>query len=206
MRIRNPEAVNEVPVLVVVMFSLKPPEEQPAITAPMMSSRPAHPSPLSVRALLCCRNPGLPGGGAFAMRRLVPDVVSNQQQLLTLPRTTLVRDAAKAMRERHVGAVLVSVDGRLEGIFTERDMVNRVVAEGRDLDRTTLADVMTANPDTASPNDTAIAALRRMQDGGYRHLPIVDRGRLVGIVSRRDFHGEEKARLDEESGLWAKIG
>jgi CBS domain-containing protein len=140
------------------------------------------------------------------MRKLVPDVVSNQQQLLALPRTATVRAAAQAMRERHVGAVLVAADGRLEGIFTERDMVNRVVAEGRNPDQTTLAEVMTADPDTASPNDTAITALRRMQDGGYRHLPIVDRGRLVGVVSRRDFHGEEKARLDEESGLWEKIG
>jgi len=140
------------------------------------------------------------------MRRLVPDVVTDQQQLLALPRVTSVRAAAQAMRERHVGAVLVAADGRLEGIFTERDMVNRVVAEGRDPDQTTLAEVMTADPDTASPSDTAIAALRRMQDGGYRHLPVVDRGRLIGIVSRRDFHGEEKARLDEESGLWEKIG
>jgi CBS domain-containing protein len=140
------------------------------------------------------------------MRRLVPDVVTDRQQVLALPRATSVRAAAQAMRERHVGAVLVAADDRLEGIFTERDMVNRVVAEGRDPDQTTLADVMTADPDTASPNDTAIAALRRMQDGGYRHLPVVDRGRLIGIVSRRDFHGEEKARLDEESGLWEKIG
>lgn len=139
------------------------------------------------------------------MRRLVPDVVNNQQ-LLALPRTTSVRAAARAMRERRVGAVLVVADGRLEGIFTERDMVNRVVAESRDPDVTTLAEVMTAEPDTAAPHTTAIEALRRMQDGGYRHLPIVDRGRLVGIVSRRDFQGEEKARLDEESGLWAKIG
>ncbi len=139
------------------------------------------------------------------MRRLVPDVVSNQQ-LLALPRTTAVRAAARAMRERRVGAVLISADDRLEGIFTERDMVTRVVAEGRDPDHTTLGDVMTADPDTAPPNTTVIEALRRMQDGGYRHLPIVDRGRLVGIVSRRDFHGEEKARLDRESGLWEKIG
>jgi CBS domain-containing protein len=140
------------------------------------------------------------------MRKLVPDVVGNQQQLLALPRTSSVRAAAQAMRERHVGAVLISADDRLEGIFTERDMVNRVVAEGRDPDRTTLAEVMTADPDSIAPTATAIEALRRMQDGGYRHLPIVDRGRLVGIVSRRDIHGEEKARLDEESGLWEKIG
>ena len=139
------------------------------------------------------------------MRRLVPDIVNNQQ-LLELPPTATVRGAALAMRERHVGAVLVTTDGRLRGIFTERDMVNRVVAEGRDPDSTTLAEVMTADPDTMAPGATAIEALRRMHDGGYRHLPIVDQGRLVGIVSRRDFHGGEKARLDDESDLWTKIG
>ena len=139
------------------------------------------------------------------MRKVVPDVVSNQE-LLELPPAATVRSAACAMRERRVGAVLVTTDGHLEGIFTERDMVNRVVAEGRDPDHTTLAEVMTADPDTITPSTTAIEALRRMNDGGYRHLPIVDRGRLVGIVSRRDFHGDEKARLDDESDIWKKIG
>jgi CBS domain-containing protein len=139
------------------------------------------------------------------MRRVVPDIVNNQQ-LLELPSTATVRGAALAMRERHVGAVLVTADGHLDGIFTERDMVNRVVAEGRDPDQTTLAEVMTADPDTIAPTTTAIEALRLMNDGGYRHLPIVERGRVVGIVSRRDFHGDEKARLDDESDLWKKIG
>jgi len=139
------------------------------------------------------------------MRRVVPDVVSHQQ-LLELPPTATVRSAARAMRERHVGAVLVTTDSRLDGIFTERDMVNRVVAEGRDPDQTTLANVMTANPDTIAPTTTAIEALRLMNDGGYRHLPIVEQGRVVGIVSRRDFHGDEKARLDDESDIWKKIG
>jgi CBS domain-containing protein len=139
------------------------------------------------------------------MRRVVPDVVSNQQ-LLELPPTATVRSAVLAMRERHVGAVLVTTDSRLDGIFTERDVVNRVVADGRDPDQTTLAEVMTANPDTIAPTTTAIDALRLMNDGGYRHLPIVERGRVVGIVSRRDFHGNEKARLDDESDLWKKIG
>jgi CBS domain-containing protein len=139
------------------------------------------------------------------MRRVVPDIVNNQQ-LLELPPTATVRTAALAMRERHVGAVLVTTDGHLDGIFTERDMVNRVVAEGRDPDRTTLAEVMTADPDTIAPTTTAIEALRLMNDGGYRHLPIVERGRVVGIVSRRDFHGDEKARLDDESDLWKRIG
>jgi CBS domain-containing protein len=137
-------------------------------------------------------------------RRIIPDVV-HDQDLLRLPPTATVREAAREMRARHVGAVLVVAAERLEGIFTERDVVNRIVAEGIDPDRTQLAEVMTRNPDTIGPNDTALEALRRMQDGGYRHLPVVDGGRLVGIVSRRDFGGDEKARLDSETKLWERV-
>ena len=137
-------------------------------------------------------------------RKIIPEVV-HDQTLLHLPATATVREAACAMRTRHVGAVLVVGGDRLEGIFTERDMVNRVVAEGLDPDGTKLAEVMTKNPDTVRPNDTALVALRRMQDGGYRHLPVVDNGHLVGIVSRRDFDGDEKARLDTETKLWERV-
>jgi CBS domain-containing protein len=138
------------------------------------------------------------------VRRLIAEVIGNQQ-LLTLPRTASVRDAARAMRERHVGSVLIAAADRLEGIFTERDMVFRVVAEGRDPDATALADVMTADPDVLPPQASALDALRRMQDGGYRHLPIIESGRIVGIVSRGDFRGLELDRLDEETGLWERL-
>jgi len=137
-------------------------------------------------------------------RKIIPEVV-HDQDLLQLPSSATVREAARRMRTRHVGAVLVVSGERLEGIFTERDVVNRVVAEGLDPDGTTLATVMTTNPDTIAPTDTAITALRRMQDGGYRHLPVVDHGHLVGIVSRRDFDGDEKARLDTETKLWERV-
>ena len=137
-------------------------------------------------------------------RKIIPEVV-HDQDLLQLPSSATVREAARRMRTRDVGAVLVVSGERLEGIFTERDVVNRVVAEGLDPDGTTLATVMTTNPDTIAPTDTAITALRRMQDGGYRHLPVVDHGHLVGIVSRRDFDGDEKARLDTETKLWERV-
>jgi CBS domain-containing protein len=64
---------------------------------------------------------------------------------------------------------------------------------------------MTSNPDTMTPGKTAIEALRMMQDGGYRHVPVVDGGTLVGVVSHGDFRGLEHARLDEETGLWERI-
>jgi CBS domain-containing protein len=110
------------------------------------------------------------------------------------------------MRDRRVGAVLVTEgDCRLVGIFTGRDAVHRVLAEGKSAPRTTLEEVMTPNPDTVPPGKIAIEALRLMEDGHYRHLPIVDDGKVVGIVSRFDFSGIELDRLDEETGLWERL-
>lgn len=139
------------------------------------------------------------------VRRLIPDVV-HDQDLLKLPGSATVRAAAQRMKSRRVGAVLViDADDRLAGIFTERDMVNRVVAESRDPDTTALSEVMTRRPSTIGPDASAIEALRIMNDGGFRHLPIVKNGRLVGIVSRRDFFGVEKARLEDEGHIWRRI-
>ena len=132
-------------------------------------------------------------------RRIVPDVIG-QQQLVMLPSTATVREAAICMSERQVGAVLVTRDGALEGIFTERDLLHRVVAPGRDPNGTRLVEVMTKNPDTIEADDYAIEALSRMSERGYRHLPVLDQGRLVGIVSRRDFLGEEIILVEEEYG------
>jgi CBS domain-containing protein len=91
------------------------------------------------------------------------------------------------------------------GIFTGRDAVHRVLAEGKSAARTKLAEVMTRDPDTMPPGKTAIEALRLMEDGRYRHVPIVEGGKVVGIVSRFDFSGIELDRLDEETGLWERI-
>jgi CBS domain-containing protein len=109
------------------------------------------------------------------------------------------------MRDWNVGAVLITDDGRLTGIFTERDMINRVVACEREPKTTPLAEVMTAGPSTISPKATALEALRLMEDGGYRHLPVVAGKHLVGIVSRRDFFGSEKAQLESETSLWQRL-
>jgi CBS domain-containing protein len=109
------------------------------------------------------------------------------------------------MRKNNVGAVLIVEDEALKGILTVNDMTYRVIAEGRDPDKTLLGEIMTPDPDTVGSDTTAIEALRLMQDGDYRHLPVVDGGRILGLVSRRDFHGVEKARLDDETALWERI-
>jgi CBS domain-containing protein len=133
------------------------------------------------------------------------DIVRHQDPL-TLPPQATVKEACRCMRERRVGAILVTEgDRRLVGIFTGRDAVHRVLAEGRSAARTELSAVMTRNPTTMPPGKTAIEALRLMEDGRYRHVPIVDQGKVVGIVSRFDFSGLELDRLDEETGLWERI-
>lgn len=119
-----------------------------------------------------------------------------------LPPAATVQEACRRMRDRRIGAILVVEENRLVGLFTGRDAVARVLAEGRDPAATMLADVMTNGPDTLKPGAMAIEALRMMQDGGYRHMPVVDGCRVVGIVSLGDFSGLEKARLDEETGFW----
>lgn len=135
------------------------------------------------------------------------DEIVKDQRPVTLPATAVVQDACRRMRDRRVGAVLVTdIDGRkLVGIFTGRDAVARVLADGRDPERTTLAEVMTPAPACMEPGGTAIEALRLMQDGGFRHVPVVDTGKVVGIVSHGDFRGLERARLDEETGLFERI-
>jgi CBS domain-containing protein len=137
--------------------------------------------------------------------RTVSDIVRDQDPVMLQPSAT-VRQACQRMRDYRVGAVLVTEsDRRLLGIFTGRDAVHRVLAEGKSAARTKLAEVMTSAPATMPPGKTAIEALRLMEDGRYRHVPIVEDGKVVGIVSRFDFSGLELDRLDEETGLWERI-
>lgn len=112
--------------------------------------------------------------------------VMEKKKLLTAPPETTVRKAAELMAQRQVGAVMVIEEGRLVGIFTERDAVFRVVARGLDSQTTALADVMTAAPKTIAPDKSFGYALLVMHENGFRHLPVIENGELVGVVSARD--------------------
>jgi CBS domain-containing protein len=138
------------------------------------------------------------------VRKVVPDVV-HDQRLLKLPPQATVREAAQRMAQRDVRSVLVMEDGRLLGIFTGTDLICRVVAVGLDPNHTLLAKVMTANPRTVSAGQTALEALLCMHNGGFRHLPVVENGEVVGILSRRDFSGYEKEVLDERAHREGKL-
>jgi CBS domain-containing protein len=139
----------------------------------------------------------------MAIRR-IKDVI-RRDEIYHLSQQDTVRAAADLMKARKCGSVLITAGEALIGIFTERDVVFRVVAEGRDPTKTRLSEVMTANPVTVAPHEPAISALRLMEDSGFRHLPVVDDGRILGVVSRRDFAGEDKARLEDERHIWEKV-
>jgi len=132
--------------------------------------------------------------------------IVKDQLPLTMAASQTVQHACQRMMERRVGAVLVTDrKHRLVGIFTGRDAV-RALAQCKDSAQTTLAAAMTPNPRTIAPEHTAIDALRAMSDGGYRHLPIVADGKILGIVSRGDFKGMELDRIEDETHLWERIG
>lgn len=135
--------------------------------------------------------------------RTMAEMVRHQNPL-AMPPGASVQEACAAMHARRVGAVLVVEEGRLAGIFTGRDAV-LCLARGMDAARTSLGQVMTANPTTLGPRDRAIEALRLMNDGGFRHLPVADGGRVLGIVSRYDFRTDEHGRMDEETGYFEVI-
>jgi len=131
--------------------------------------------------------------------------IIKDQKPPVLSASETVQQACRHMRERRVGSALVIDDQRrLAGIFTGRDAV-RLLAEGNNAAQTPLARAMTPNPITITPDARAIDALRAMSDGGFRHLPVLEEGRLWGIVSRGDFTGMEIDRLDEETHLWECI-
>jgi CBS domain-containing protein len=128
--------------------------------------------------------------------RPVRDFLARDVLLKASPEES-ARDAAIGMAAHHCGAVLVCRDDTLIGIFTERDLVARVVAMGRDLD-TPLLEVMTANPDTIKAEAPIIDAIRQMNEFGYRHLPVVEDDRILGILSIRDLPVAELALAQPE--------
>ena len=110
------------------------------------------------------------------------------------------------MRDRKTAQVIVVHGGRLIGIFTERDAVYRVMAEGRDAKAVTLAEVMTAHPQTIAPGKPVGLALLMMYDGGFRHVPVVSHGKPVGVISARDALGPELQEFESELERRKRIG
>jgi CBS domain-containing protein len=130
-----------------------------------------------------------------------------KQTVLTAAAETTVAEAARLMKQRQLGAVMiVRDDGGLLGIFTERDALFRVLAEGRDPKATSLAEVMTARPQTIAPDKPFGHALLMMYEGGFRHVPVVELGKPIGMVSARDALGPELQEFESEVQRRTRIG
>jgi len=116
----------------------------------------------------------------------IADIIDHQD-IAHLPGNCSIRDAGRYMVEHGVGSVLVIDDNKLRGIFTERDALRIFVATRRNADHTNVEDVMTENPVTLTPDSTRDDALKAMDDGNFRHLPVIDdKGNVLGVVSQRD--------------------
>ncbi len=111
--------------------------------------------------------------------------IMERRKFLTAPPTMSVREASEMMAKKQVGAVLVVEQGRLLGIFSERDAVFRVIARGLDPQATKLVQVMTREPKTVKPSNTFGYAMTLMHENGFRHLPVIEDGKPIGIVSAR---------------------
>ena len=124
----------------------------------------------------------------------------NDRDVITATPLVTAREAAKLMTRRRVGAVVVVDGGRVVGMFSERDLMTRVVAAERDPDRTTLGEVMTPAPQTVTPEDRVETVIAWMLSGRFRHLPVLDGPHLAGIVSQGDVVAFLQGRLglDEE--------
>lgn len=119
---------------------------------------------------------------AHTARLLVRDVI-------TVAPSMTVAEAARAMRDNRIGAVIVAKDERPVGIFTERDLLNKIVAEGLDPAKLEVGGYMTADPVTVDASEPLDKVFSTLAQARFRHLPITDRGRLVGIVSMTDIAG-----------------
>lgn len=128
------------------------------------------------------------------LRELVKD-----RRVYSIKDNHTVLEAARYMMEHNVGAVPVLREGRLAGIFSERDIMNRVVAVGRTPGTTAVSEVMTANPRAVAADESIEDCLFIMREFGFRHLPVVDGAELKGLVSLRDVLMHQAAELERQT-------
>ena len=125
------------------------------------------------------------------------DLIS-EQELSVISKNQTVFEAAKLMTEKRIGALPVLEGERVVGIFSERDVMNRVVAKNLNPQTTTVEQVMTKDLIVGTPDEDIEAILGRMKQSNIRHLPIVEEGKLVGMLSLRDLLQADLIEKDEE--------
>lgn len=131
-------------------------------------------------------------------QRIIGNILAGRT-LVTAGADTTVRTASRLMAEKKIGALLIVEQGRIAGIFTERDALNKVLAAGLDPDKTLLAQVMVRDLQTIRADKPLAYALHMMAEGGFRHVPVVDAdGAPVGMVSARDALGQDMVDLERD--------
>lgn len=130
----------------------------------------------------------VPQAKSGLQERLMEDAISvlDPATGISLPVDSSVAEAIEAMKQHHVGCLLVTEGSQLTGIFSERDFLLKVVGSGRQLSSIPLREVMTPKPVALSPDHSIRFALHQMSVGGFRHIPLVRNGEPAGIVSIRD--------------------
>lgn len=129
----------------------------------------------------------------------------DKSEVLTFDSETPVCDAVDAMAKRNYGAVLVTSKKKLAGIFTERDLLRRIAMDRRDITKVKLKEVMTANVKTAKADDRVADTMRRMSQGRFRHMPVVDeKGNVTGMLSQGDFVAYTMPQIIHRLGATAK--
>jgi len=111
--------------------------------------------------------------------------VAGHEPILVTPETS-VGEAVRLMKQRRIGCVLVVSGGKLAGIFTERDLLLKLVGTDKALDGLPLRDYMTPGPETVEGADSLRIALNKMSVGGFRHIPVVAEGQVMGLVTAKD--------------------
>ena len=130
-------------------------------------------------------------------RKIIPDII-RQHVVSSLKPDNTVIEAATLMTSANVAAIVVlDEDGKLFGIVTERDITRSVVAKNLDPKETSIFEIMTKKPDTLAPDDSAGDALELMQARHFRHLPVVEDGKCIGMVSLRDLYSAAQTTLEE---------
>lgn len=128
---------------------------------------------------------------------IVQNIIQNKkiQQVLTVKAEDTVRTAAEILATHRIGAVIVSADGAtVDGILSERDIVRALGTIGANCMTQTVSDLMTSTVIGCHPDDTAISVIEKMSDGRFRHMPVIQDNRIVGVISIGDV---VKARITE---------
>lgn len=134
----------------------------------------------------------------------VRELIEGRSVVSTSPESTVL-DAVRTMTERNIGAMPVIQDSRLVGVFSERDLMTRVVARQLSPVETSISDVMSGNVSSATPDDELTECIEKMKKNGYRHLPVLDGDKVVGFISLRDLLDCDRQAVRHEKEILEEL-